>query len=76
MPHITLHVFRMSNNTEQFLVDLESLLSVDEEKRYEKFIFMVSEYERSNYLYLLSIPEFDEIHNKLLNVLLPNDPGR
>jgi hypothetical protein len=66
----------MSNNTEQFLVDLESLLSVDEEKRYEKFIFMVSEYERSNYLYLLSIPEFDEIHNKLLNVLLPNDPGR
>jgi len=55
---------------------MQSLLSVDEEKRYEKFIFMVSKYERSNNIHLLSIHELDEIHNKLLNVLLPNDPGR
>ncbi|CAF1212866.1 unnamed protein product [Didymodactylos carnosus] len=65
----------MSNNSENFLADLEALLSVNETERYEKFLAVIDKYGYLHKHSIQSVNEFDKIHNDLLDLLFDADSG-
>lgn len=60
-------------NREEFLNAIENLLETEHEEQYEKFVLLIKNYPFLNNYQLKSIDEFDEMHHKLLEMLLPND---
>jgi hypothetical protein len=62
----------MSYNREELLEDLENFLSVPKDIRYEEFIKIINRYKNLNNIPLQSVQDFDNMHSKLLDMLLPD----
>ncbi|CAF1115234.1 unnamed protein product [Rotaria sordida] len=59
-----------------FLSELETLLNdsqINNDERWEKFLFILRKYDLINQLHIQSVRDFDEVHNKLLDLLVSNN---